>query len=234
MRNLRGSYVHRGDAARRRRRVLQILCGLAAVAAAGYWTAGRHPHAADAEPAVGGASSSFFSSGETRKLREELASTKGQLSLVQAQFQRADAIIRFSTRFEVPAGLAGKVFDASLREGIDPELAFRLVNLESQFNPRAVSKVGAVGLMQIMPSTARVLDTSVRRDDLLTPDTNLRLGFRYLHNLLTLFHGNVHLALLAYNRGEDAVSRDVRAGVNPGNGYDRDVLKGYTGTGVIE
>ena len=44
--------------------------------------------------------------------------------------------------------MAGKVFDASLREGIDPELAFRLVRLESEFNARAVSKVGAIGLTQ--------------------------------------------------------------------------------------
>jgi hypothetical protein len=44
----------------------------------------------------------------------------------------------------------------------------------------------------------------------------------------------VRLALLAYNRGEDAVWRDIKAGVNPGNGYDRYILKGYTGKGLIE
>src|SRR5207244_442552 len=115
------------------------------------------------------------------------------------------------------AGLAGSVFDASLREGIDPELAFRLVRLESEFNERAVSKVGAVGLTQLMPSTARLIEKGLTRDDLFKPGTNLRVGFRYLRSLLDQYKGNVRLALLAYNRGEDAVWRDVRAGVNPGN-----------------
>ena len=58
--------------------------------------------------------------------------------------------MQYSTKYGITAGLAGSVFDASLREGIDPELAFRLVRLESEFNPRAVSKVGALGLTQLM------------------------------------------------------------------------------------
>ena len=138
------------------------------------------------------------------------------------------------TKYGIPAGLAGKVFDASLREGIDPELAFRLVRLESEFNEHAVSKVGAVGLTQLMPSTAKVLDRSVTRDKLFNGDTNLRVGFRYLRSLLDLYDGNVHLALLAYNRGEDAVSRDLKNGVNPGNGYDRWVMRDYKGKGLMQ
>jgi soluble lytic murein transglycosylase-like protein len=130
--------------------------------------------------------------------------------------------------------MAGDVMDASLREGIDPELSFHLVRLESEFNPRAVSKVGAVGLTQLMPSTASMFEKGLTREQLFVPKTNLRVGLRYLRTLLDQYKGNVRLALLAYNRGEDAVWRDVRAGVNPGNGYDQWVMKGYKGKGFSQ
>jgi len=140
----------------------------------------------------------------------------------------------YSTQYGIPAGMAGNVFDASIREGIDPELAFRLVRLESDFNEHAVSKVGAIGLTQVMPSTARLLDKAITRDSLFNGTTNMRLGFKYLRSLMRLYKGNVHLALLAYNRGEDAVSRDVKAGVDPGNGYDHYVMRDYRGKGTID
>jgi hypothetical protein len=72
----------------------------------------------------------MFSGGDSRRLRSELTSTQGELSLLRAQIERADKVIQYSPQYAIPAGLAGKVFDASLREGIDPELAFRLVRLE--------------------------------------------------------------------------------------------------------
>ena len=232
MRNLRGTYVHRGDAARRRRRIQQSLFAAGSIALTVVVLASRKPPTANAEPAES-ASSSFFST-DSRTLRHELETTQGQLSLVRAQFERADKIIQFSTRFGVTADMAGKVFDASVREGLDPELAFRLVRLESDFNEHAISKVGAIGLSQVMPSTARVLDKSVTREALFNGKTNLRVGFKYLRGLLRMFKGNVNLALLAYNRGEDAVWHDVKAGVNPGNGYDRWVMRDYKGKGTID
>jgi soluble lytic murein transglycosylase-like protein len=172
--------------------------------------------------------------GESRQLRQELASTKGELSLVRAQFERADKVIQFSIRYGITASLATDILDASLRESIDPELAFRLVRGESEFNPRALSKVGAVGLTQLMPSTAVQIEKGVTRDQLFDSKTNLRIGFRYLRSLLDQYHGDLRLALLAYNRGEDAVWRDLRAGVNPGNGYDRFVMRDYKGTGQLQ
>ena len=188
---------------------------------------------ADAESVSGEhTGGSFFSFGYARDLRNQLESTKGELSLVRAQFERADKIIQFSTTYAVTADLAGNIFDAALREGIDPDLAFRLIRLESDFNTKAVSKVGAIGLTQLMPSTARLFERSIESEQLMNPRTNLRVGLRYLRSLLDQYNGNVRLALLAYNRGEDAVWRDVRAGVNPGNGYDRFVLRDYKGTGL--
>ena len=196
--------------------------------------AARRTTLANAEPAVTGARAGLFSLGDSRKLRAELETTKGELTLVRAQYERADRVMRYSNQYGITAGLAGKVFDASIREGVDPELGFRLVRLESEFNPHAISKVGALGLTQLMPSTARLFDKTMTREKLFQPDANLRVGFRYLRTLLDMYRGNVNLALLAYNRGEDAVWRDVRAGVNPGNGYDRSVLRGYKGKGTVD
>ena len=196
--------------------------------------AARRTTPANAEPAVTGSRAGLFSLGDARKLRAELETTKGELTLARAQYERADRIMRYSNQYGITAGMAGKVFDASIREGVDPELGFRLVRLESEFNPHAVSKVGALGLTQLMPSTARLFDKGITRDKLFTPDVNLRVGFRYLRTLLDMYKGDVSLALLAYNRGEDAVWRDVRAGVNPGNGYDRSVLRGYKGKGTVD
>jgi soluble lytic murein transglycosylase-like protein len=195
--------------------------------------ANRRSSTANAEPAVTDRRG-IFSIGDNRTLRAELASTQGELTLIKAQFERADKIIQYSTRYGINAGLAAKVFDASIREGVDPELAFRLVRLESEFNPRAVSKVGALGLTQLMPSTAKLYDPTITREKLFTPEVNLRVGFKYLRTLLDMYKGNVRYALLAYNRGEDAVWRDIRAGVNPGNGYDSSVMQGYKGKGRID
>ena len=189
---------------------------------------------ASAEPAASEAKAGLFSLGDSRKLRADLASAQGEMTLLRAQIERADKVIQYSTEYAIPAGLAGKVFDASLRESIDPELAFRLVRLESEFNTRAVSKTGAIGLTQLMPSTAVMFDKTATRDKLFVADVNLKIGMHYLRTLLDMYKGDVRLALLAYNRGEDAVWRDVRAGVNPGNGYDRMVIGDYKGKGIIQ
>lgn len=197
--------------------------------------ASREPTTANAEPAVSSAqSSSLFAIGGSRKLRHQLDLAQGELNLLRAQFERAEQILGFSTKYGITGAMATNVFDASVREGIDPDLAFRLVRLESEFNERAVSRVGAVGLAQLMPSTAAMVEKGTTREQLFNGKTNLRIGFRYLRGLMDMYKGDVRLALLAYNRGEDAVWRDVRAGVNPGNGYDRWVMKDYKGTGLIE
>ena len=234
MRNLRGTYVHRGDALRRRRRIQRsaFLVG-SVVVTFGVITVHRTT-TANAEPAVTESQAGMFSLGDSRKLRAELTTAQGEMTLLRAQIERADKVIQYSTEYSIPAGLAGKVFDASMRESIDPELAFRLVRLESEFNPRAVSKVGAIGLTQLMPSTAVMFDKTATRDKLFVADVNLKIGLHYLRTLLDMYKGDVRLALLAYNRGEDAVWRDVRAGVNPGNGYDRWVIGDYKGKGIIQ
>ena len=235
MRNLRGTYVHRGDAARRRKRLKRTLFAGVAAAAVALILATRKPGTANAE--VTGERSSPFSfvlGSEARGLRQELDSTKGEMELLRSRFERADRIIHYSSRFAIPANLAGNILEAASAEGIDPELAFRLVKLESDFNPRATSPVGAVGLTQLMVPTARYFSPGITREKLYEPKTNLRIGFRYLRALIGEYKGNAKLALLVYNRGEVAVKNALDAGIDPSNGYDRILTKGYKGSGVIE
>ena len=85
---------------------------------------------------------------------------------------------------------------------MDPHLVHAVVQVESAFDPAAVSRKGAVGLMQLMPGTARRYGVHDRRD----PVRNVQGGVRYLRDLLTRFD-DVVLALAAYNAGENAVER---------------------------
>ena len=85
---------------------------------------------------------------------------------------------------------------------VDPELIRAMVQVESNFDPRAVSPKGAMGLMQLIPDTARRFGVRNAFD----PRANLDGGIRYLKYLMDLFDGDLQLALAAYNAGENAVS----------------------------
>jgi soluble lytic murein transglycosylase-like protein len=84
-----------------------------------------------------------------------------------------------------------------------PELLHAVVKAESAYDPNAVSRAGAVGLMQLMPQTASRFGVANRRD----PKSNLEGGARYLRELLTSYNNNIKLALAAYNAGERAVKK---------------------------
>jgi len=136
--------------------------------------------------------------------------------------------VAFAMRYRISPQLARTIHTAAQAQGLDPELGFRLVRAESNFNPRARSRAGALGLTQLMPYTARWLDRGMTSSErIMQPEANLAAGFRYLRRLIDKY-GDLRLALLAYNRGEGAVDRDLRRGRNPENGYSRRVL----GTGV--
>jgi soluble lytic murein transglycosylase-like protein len=153
------------------------------------------------------------------------APAAGLVDLQQAQITRLKRVAENSSRYGIPADLAERIEDIALAEGIDARLAFGLVATESEFNRRAVSSMGAVGYTQLMPSTARFFRPGVEREALFDRDTNLRLGFRFLRTLIDKYHGNVELALLAYNRGPDRVDAILRDGGDPDNGYPRLVLR---------
>jgi soluble lytic murein transglycosylase-like protein len=96
-----------------------------------------------------------------------------------------------------------EIRSAAGRHGLDPLLVHAVVRAESAYDPRAVSRKGAAGLMQLMPDTARRFGVA----DRFAVADNLSGGTRYLRELLDLFGGDLRLALAAYNAGEGAVQR---------------------------
>lgn len=140
--------------------------------------------------------------------------------------ERELVVASFAKEFGIPETLAGTIHKAALEAKIPPKMAFGLVQAESSFRTRAVSPVGAVGLTQVMPATARWLVPGTTRADLMNTETNLRIGFSYLRQLIDQYDGDEKLALTAYNRGPGTVSRVMRQGQNPDNGYADKVLTG--------
>jgi soluble lytic murein transglycosylase-like protein len=94
---------------------------------------------------------------------------------------------------------------ASRAYGVEASLVHAVISAESAYNPYAVSRTGAMGLMQLMPETARRYGVQ----NMMDPTENIHGGVRYLRDLLAMFKGRVDLAIAAYNAGENAV---IRAG----------------------
>jgi soluble lytic murein transglycosylase-like protein len=102
------------------------------------------------------------------------------------------------------AGALTALFNDAAREhGVDARLLAAVAHRESRGNPNAVSPVGACGLMQLMPSTARYFGVQ----NIFDPRQNVFAGARYLRTLLDTFHGDLDLTLAAYNAGPGAVQR---------------------------
>jgi soluble lytic murein transglycosylase-like protein len=95
------------------------------------------------------------------------------------------------------------VADHSARHALDPDLVRAVIRVESGWNPRAVSRKGAMGLMQLMPATAAEYGVA----DPFDPDENIRAGVAYLRRLVDRFDGKMELALAAYNAGPGAVEK---------------------------
>jgi soluble lytic murein transglycosylase-like protein len=229
MKYLSSTYVHRGDAARRRARwqKLWIVAGCAVAALA--VTREREPRVADAAPVMVPASSALMlaSAGD---ISRDLADKESE----RVWAARAARVASFASRYDIPSELASTIHDVALAEGLEPELAFRLVQAESEFKTRATSPVGAVGLTQVMPATARYIVRGITRERLYEPRTNLKIGFRYLRGLIRENDGNLRLALLSYNRGPATVQTSLAQGIDPANGYEKVVMRGYRGRGVVD
>jgi len=135
---------------------------------------------------------SFIDRAEIRTIVREVETTETRLPETPG--------LRFTTGH---SGLDQLIVYAGTKYQVDPLLIYLIMREESGFNYRAVSRVGARGLMQLMPDTARRLGVRNIHD----PVENVEAGTRYLKSLIDMFGGDMNLALAAYNAGEGAVIR---------------------------
>jgi hypothetical protein len=133
------------------------------------------------------------------------------------------------TSTNVPSAYLDSINTACDRHGVDPALVHAIMKVESDFNPYALSRKGAMGLMQLMPQTA--VDMNVRNS--FNPEENIYGGVKYLKYLLDRYEGNVSLALAAYNSGETAVKRWGTIPPFPETqNYVQKIMKLYNGSGM--
>jgi soluble lytic murein transglycosylase-like protein len=155
-----------------------------------------------------------------------LASVRAELVDTRRELERAHQILEFASRYSIPADLATQIYDVAIAEGIPAAVGFQLVKVESGFQNTAQSSAAAIGLTQLRLVTARAYDATVDPSDLMNADVNLRLGFRYLKDLLARFDHNLPLALEAYNKGPTFVSAEKELGNEVEGRYSKAVIGG--------
>jgi soluble lytic murein transglycosylase-like protein len=155
---------------------------------------------------------------------ERYLAAESDLAASAHEAARLRSIMAYSEAYRIPADLAAAIHRAAVLEDVEPDLAFRLVQTESGFRQRATSPLGAIGYTQLLPSTAAWLEPGIKEGRLYDRDTNLRLGLRYMRQLLDRYDSDPRLALLAYNRGPAVVRASLARGEDPGNGFADKVL----------
>ena len=133
--------------------------------------------------------------------------------------------------FDEERSLASLIYFESMKYGYDPEFILAIIQIESAFNIEAVSRVGARGLMQIMPATGREIATEfdISWDGVNTlydPEVNVSMGIYYLFKML-LKYQDLRLALVAYNCGPGYVDKMLFKGENLPNSYVEKVMGAY-------
>jgi soluble lytic murein transglycosylase len=160
-------------------------------------------------------------------LLNEVGAYHHALRLARARFrdklERTGGIVDPSLwKVAYPTGLLPMIKGQGA-SGVDPYLVAAIIREESQYDQQAVSRVGAIGLMQVMPGTAnnvaqRLGLPAVSRDDLFDQETNIQIGVHYVEQLLEQFSGNVALAIASYNAGPVVVKSWIA--LHPGRSQD--------------
>lgn len=141
--------------------------------------------------------------------RQRVPPTYDTLDLSEVDSAYRLALVRGAERaFDLPAGVM-----------------YYLIGVESSWRASAVSSVGAVGLAQVKPSTARTVDSTLTREDLFRPEVNVMVGAAYLRRMLDRYDGDVRRALRAYNAGPTRVDHFDRQGREVSAGYADRVLR---------
>jgi soluble lytic murein transglycosylase-like protein len=136
-------------------------------------------------------------------IRKALFSLRSSRTLRYNSFGSSIFDSRASLTSAIPTAIANIVTEAATRHQVDPRLLAAVAHQESRFNAAAVSPVGALGVMQLMPATAKFLGVADARD----ARDNIFGGAKYLRMLLDTFHGDLDLTLAAYNAGPGAVQK---------------------------
>lgn len=144
-----------------------------------------------------------------QQAQSAVADVERELATPQSQPGTSQAGVKTNSRAGMRSNVDQLIEEAAARHQVDPNLVRAVIKVESNFNPNAVSRKGAIGLMQLMPSTARMLNVTNPYD----PEQNVDAGVRHLKKLLDTNSGDVPRSLAAYNAGQGAVERN--GGVPP-------------------
>ncbi len=164
----------------------------------------------------------YASTSVAKRTPEETKLTKGEVfTNPPVMFQKASAVtsVADTTGVLKNADKYADIIESAAKEfNVNPSLIRGIIQTESSFNPKAVSRVGAQGLMQLMPGTAKELGVT----DPFDPEQNIRGGTKYISQLLKRFDGDVKLAVASYNTGPGRISK---LGITPNTSNPQDYLK---------
>lgn len=155
---------------------------------------------------------------EMEQLRADLTTSASENTILLKVMLLKPGIDRWLAR-----DIAHSVALRSREHRRDPDLVLAIIDVESNFNPNAVSSAGAIGLMQIMPFWKPKLGIE---QDLRHVDTSISYGLKIL-SFYELRYQTLEMALTAYNKGETIMDADLKKGRSPLNGYSENILRSY-------